>query len=276
MSKAFANILTGVVRTLVAPLSRRQQHRVLARLIDQLHALDLTAVTTPRGALKLTQLRGSFAASAVARFHTDEPETLAWIDEFGAGDTLWDIGANIGLYALYAALDPTVRVYAFEPSAFNFGVLVEHVALNGMGARVKPLCVALGRSGELGELCMRHTDAGHGSNALNIAANNFGAFEPTFKQAIPVFSIDGFRELFGLPAPDHMKIDVDGIELGIVQGAERTLPMVKSLLVEIEGPTGMAGAEEITARLAAAGLDEEKTVRGQGSQRNRLYRRRGA
>lgn len=142
-----------------------------------------------------------------------------------------------------------------------------------MGERVKPLCVALGRSGELGELCMRHTDAGHGSNALNIAANNFGAFEPTFKQAIPVFSIDGFRELFGLPAPTHLKLDVDGIELDIIRGASGTLPLLRSVLIEVEGATGAAAEQELTARLRAAGLEEDLSFRERGSRRNRLYRR---
>lgn len=273
MSRAIAALVTGVMRTLVAPLSHRQRHRVFARVIDNLHQLDLTQLTTPRGTLKLTQLRGSFAASAVARFHTDEPETLQWIDTFGAQDTLWDVGANIGLYALYAALAPGIRVYAFEPSAFNFGLLVEHIALNRMDERVRPLCLALGNTLELGELCMRHTDAGHGSNALNQAANNFGEFAPVFRQAIPAFSIDRFRAMFGLPPPTHLKIDVDGIELDIVRGARETLAGVASVLIEIEGPTGEAGAGEIGMIMRDAGLAEDTAVRSQGSRRNRLYRR---
>jgi len=276
VSRAIANLVTGMMRTLVAPLSRRQQHRVYARVIEKLNQLDLTEVTTPRGTLKLTQLRGAFAASAVARFHTDEPETLAWIDGFTAGDTLWDVGANIGLYALYAALDPTIRVLAFEPSAFNFGLLVEHIALNRMGDRVKPLCVALGNSLELGELCMRHTDAGHGSNGLNQAANNFGEFAPVFRQAIPAFPLDGFRALFGIPPPTHLKIDVDGIELEIIRGAAGTLPHVRSVLVEVEGVTGNAAAPEIVAVMGAAGLVEEPSVRTRGSCRNRLFVRKAA
>jgi len=273
VSRTFARLVTATVRTLVAPLGARQRQRVIARVIAELRRDDLVTIETPRGALKFLQASGAFAASAVARFHSDEPETLAWIDDFAPGDVLWDIGANIGLYALYAALDPTRPVFAFEPSAFNFGVLVEHVALNRMDDRVRPLCIALGAHGGLGELCMRHTDPGHGSNALNAAANNFGPFEPIFRQAVPTFTIDGFRAAFDLPPPAHLKLDVDGIELDILRGAEQTLPQVKSLLVEVEGTTGEAGAEEMTARLAAAGLVEDPAIRTRGSRRNRLYRR---
>jgi hypothetical protein len=43
--------------------------------------------------------------------------------------------------------------------------------------------------------------------------------------------------------------------------------------MEVEGTTGMANAEEMTRRLAEAGLHEVVEVRDQGSRRNRLYRR---
>lgn len=274
MSRTIASFVTGVVRALTFPLSHRQQLRVVARVIEKLRQRDLAEISTPRGTLSFMPLRGAFAASAIARFHTDEPETLAWIDGFAAGDTVWDIGANIGIYALYAALDPTIRVYAFEPSGFNFGLLVEHIALNKMGERVKPFCLALGNAVEIGDLFMRHTDAGHGSNSLNSAANNFGAFEASFRQAIPAFSIDQFRGTFGLPAPDHLKLDVDGLESAIIEGAAQTLPLIKTLLVEIEGATGIATAQHIAARLRAAGLEEDLALRTQGSRRNRLYCRR--
>jgi hypothetical protein len=39
----------------------------------------------------------------VRTFATKEPGTIAWIDAFAADDVMLDVGANIGLYALYAA-----------------------------------------------------------------------------------------------------------------------------------------------------------------------------
>ena len=39
----------------------------------------------------------------VDTFATKEPETLEWIETIPQGSTFWDIGANIGLYSLYAA-----------------------------------------------------------------------------------------------------------------------------------------------------------------------------
>lgn len=258
---------------LTLPLTSRQRKRVIARVIENLMQQDLASVTTPRGTLKFNQLRSAFTASAVERFHSDEPETLAWIDSFAPNSTLWDIGSSLGLYALYAALDPSIRVLAFEPSGFNFGCLIEHIATNEMGDRVQPFSIALGNTNSIGQLFMSYASPGHGGNSLNRAENQFREFTPVFQQAVLAFSLDHFRETYGLAAPDHIKLDVDGIESEIIQGAVRTLPLVTSVMIEVEGRSGEHGAASIGGTLAAAGLVEDRAIREEGSRRNRLYRR---
>jgi hypothetical protein len=54
-------------------------------------------------------------------YNTKEVETLDWIDKaFQNDDTLFDIGANIGQYSIYAALrHPGIHVVAFEPEYSN-------------------------------------------------------------------------------------------------------------------------------------------------------------
>lgn len=273
MSRTIARFVTALVSTTLAPLSARQRKRTVARVIDSLTREDLAIVTTRHGPLRFRQLRSAFTASAVERFHSDEPETLAWIDGFNAGDTFWDIGASIGVYALYAALKPGITVYAFEPSGFNFGVLVDHIALNGMGERVHPLCVAMGARDGLGELYMSQASPGHGGNALDRPENQYTNFTPVFRQSVLAFSIDGLRERYSLAAPTHIKIDVDGIEDDIVAGAERTLPQVHSVLIEVQGRIEGERERALEARLSAAGLHEDRAVRDGGTGRNRLYRR---
>ena len=47
-----------------------------------------------------------YTSLRVNTFYSKEPETLKWIDNFNEDKNIifWDIGANIGLYSIYAAL----------------------------------------------------------------------------------------------------------------------------------------------------------------------------
>ena len=66
----------------------------------------------------------------VTTFLTKEPETIEWIDTFAPGDVLFDIGANIGCYSIYAA-SRSVRVMAFEPESQNYALINQNIFLNG-------------------------------------------------------------------------------------------------------------------------------------------------
>ena len=46
-------------------------------------------------------------------FSTKEPETLTWLEGIPEGAVLWDVGANVGLYSIYAAKKSDVRVFSF-------------------------------------------------------------------------------------------------------------------------------------------------------------------
>ena len=60
-------------------------------------------------------------------FLTKEPETLEWIDRMNEGAVLWDIGANVGIYSVYAAVSKRANVIAFEPSIFNLEFLARNI-----------------------------------------------------------------------------------------------------------------------------------------------------
>lgn len=63
-------------------------------------------------------------------FSSKEAETLEWIDAMPDRAVLWDIGANVGLYAVYAARARSCDVYAFEPSMFNLEILARNIFIN--------------------------------------------------------------------------------------------------------------------------------------------------
>ena len=96
--------------------------------------------------LRLTLSYDNFATQyRTDSYNTKEPETLDWIDRSMAeGGVLIDVGANIGLYAMYAALrHPALRVLAFEPEYANLHVLRDNVLLNRLADRVEIYAIAL-------------------------------------------------------------------------------------------------------------------------------------
>ena len=60
-------------------------------------------------------------------FFTKEPETLEWIDKFTKNSVFWDVGANVGLYSIYAAKTRDCNVTAIEPSVFNLELLAKNI-----------------------------------------------------------------------------------------------------------------------------------------------------
>ena len=169
-------------------------------------------------------------------FLRKEPETIEWIANFPFGATLFDIGANIGLYSLLAA-QRGARVVAFEPESQNFAVMNANVFLNSQAGRVTTLNLALSDRHSLDYLYMPVFSVGTAYNQFGAPAGEGADRSPTgFRQAVFSHTLDDFTETYSSFVPSHIKIDVDGIEARIIAGASRTLanPAVQSLLVELD------------------------------------------
>jgi len=189
-------------------------------------------------------------------FATREPETLAWIDAFETPCRFWDIGANIGVFSIYAGLRTGVEVRAFEPAAASYGALCRNIEANRLGNRVQAYCLAISDRTELGRLNLSGTNAGSVFNAFESTDDCFGnEIAVAFRQGVVGFSIDGFRRLFGLAAPNYLKIDVDSIEERILAGACETLrdPGLRSVLIELEA-ADTSRNDRLADALRAAGF----------------------
>lgn len=272
MSKTVSNILYHTVRTAVAPLSVRQREKTLSRLGETLEHAGRRSVQTAHGPLHFLAGRSAGIASAVAKFHEDEPETLHWIDQvIQPGETLWDIGANVGLYSLYAG-KRGANVYAFEPNAGNHALLAEHVVMNNLSARVKPVCLAFADSDGLTDLQMVELTVGSASSFVGDNTHQHGEVQVLATQSVMMMRADSFAERFTGSAPDHIKLDVDGTEASILRGAPDILGKVKSLLIEIEGNN--ARDQEITGLIEAAGLRKDMAFKERSAHgRNWLFAR---
>ena len=178
---------------------------------------------------------------------TKEPATIEWIDSFASGDILWDVGANVGGYTVWAAKRRGCKVYAFEPEAGNYAILNRNMTLNNVEGAA--YCVALTDQPNVSTIYLA-TDGVGGS------CNSFGAdIGPDLKER------KGIRQgavgltlnalAHSLPHPDHIKIDVDGLEHKVLAGGESLLKSgsVKSILVEVNTnlPEHMAMLESLKA-----------------------------
>jgi FkbM family methyltransferase len=271
VSRTIASALHWTARAFTLPQSKKRRAMTFSRLIEKFDLDAAQVIETHHGSIRTLPLRGPHLAAAAIGFHDEEPETLGWIDGFAPGDVLYDIGAATGLFSMYAALMPGVVVYAFEPKATSFGVLIEHLALNGLGERVFPLCLALSDKGEATRLTLSTLAAGSGGNSVGGAPDQFGLIHSVFSQGVLAYRLDDLIDTFTLPAPTHLKIDVDGVEGLILAGAPRTLRRVKSVLIEVEGENAREAATRIEPALLDGGLLEAADFRGRGSGRNRLY-----
>jgi FkbM family methyltransferase len=183
---------------------------------------------------------------------------------------MYDIGANIGLYSLFAAkhLRGNCKVYAFEPEALNHARLSRNIYLNGMSTVVLPCCVAI-----TDELCFNQfylnpnsfetvtpgegLVAGSALHSFGAPVDEMGAeFRSFHQQGTVGVSIDHLWREWGLDFPNHVKIDVDGLEEKIIAGGQRTLadPRLRSVLVEIAPQAGQPGL--IVERLTDAGFQQ--------------------
>ncbi len=269
MSRKVTNILYKISSMATAPMTPRVRSKTKAALVSRINS-DLTHnVETGLGDLKFLTNRGSNIAAAVSGFLNDEPETLQWIAGMKKGETFWDIGANIGLYSLYAGLRKDLDVYGFEPSALNYGLMAEHIVLNKLDKHVNALCIAFGEETALLKLYGASADAGHASNSVGEAANQFGEFEVSYEQMVPVYTMDDFCSQFDCKAPDHLKLDVDGLEANILRGGPKTLSKIGSLMIEIEGAQDRQ--DEILSLIKASGLTEQELDIKGIKARNRLF-----
>ncbi len=202
----------------------------------------------------------------------NEPETIRWLDSLPCDEVLWDIGANNGLYTIYAAKALGLRVLAFEPSASTYAVLTRNIELNRLDDRVDAYCLAFDDHSHLEHLRMASTEAGHSMHAFGQDHSVQGEIKTIFRQAVPGFSIADFCTLFNPVLPDHIKLDVDSIELKILHGATEILgARVKTVMVEVEGDQI---GHQIRTFLSGLGFVEDiDYATGLGHTRNCLFRR---
>ena len=176
----------------------------------------------------------------VETFFTKEPETLEWIDSFNDNKKIifWDVGANIGLYSIYAALKHSdIEIISFEPSTSNLRVLSRNISINKLEEKIKINQLPLTKD-QNQYLMFEESEFIEGW-----AINTFGAgidfegkpMQPKNRYKIFGTNINHLIENNILSIPNYIKIDVDGIEHLILEGASDHLDNseIRSMSIEL-------------------------------------------
>lgn len=188
-----------------------------------------------------------------------EPETIKWLENLTESDVLWDIGANIGLYSIFAAKMKNCQVHAFEPESQNYTILNRSIGANAL-TNVSAYCVAVSNRDGVGTLALSSLESGTSGHSI-------GNQKAAFKQGTIVHTLDTLMAM-GIPRPTHLKVDVDGLDPEVILGGPKVMSTISSVLIELD--TANPNHRTLVESMANYGLyydplRVEKTAREKGT-----------
>lgn len=148
-------------------------------------------------------------------------------------DTFFDIGANVGSYTLLASGVIKSKSVAFEPIPSTYNILKKNIALNGLNKLV----------------ILENKGVGNKNENLTFTAledtTNHIILDPLIEQntiSVPITTLDNYTS----QKPSLIKIDVEGFETEVLNGAEQILngSTLKAIIIELNGSGGRYGYDE--------------------------------
>lgn len=157
-----------------------------------------------------------------------EPVTIDWLTTFQPGKTFWDVGANIGLYSIFATAVSQVITYSFEPESQNYQILNTNIFNNNLHFRIKAYPLALSNQKTIGELALSKIEGGHSGHDIRPTSVQY----LKYTQGCMTTTGDSLIRM-GVKVPTYLKIDVDGVEHLIVEGFAKNIDQIQNVLIEI-------------------------------------------
>ncbi len=177
---------------------------------------------------------------------TQEPEVLSWFMP-RSGHTVVDIGAHIGCYSLRAAR-LRCTVIAIEPAVPSYNILRKNLQMNAFHS-VIALQEAVRDKQGIGQISV-HALGQTGSSSFQKRVSDQ-------LQKVKVETLDSITEALRIDKIDWLKIDVEGDELKVLDGATRSLAITQKIIVEVGDATGAS----LTTRLNSQGFRLTKIQR---------------
>jgi FkbM family methyltransferase len=229
------------------------RHRAIAWISR--HAFDSFTYTVRHGLIRGMKRRGGLGwIPAFLARGTETREETFWRRLALDGLVVYDLGAFHGMLTLFFGARCR-RVIAYEPNEANHARLLENIAINKL-INVELRKIGVGAEQGWGTLRYDPGMAGGGTLDRNVSA--------PVSQPIRITTLDHDRSVNSLPAPDLIKIDIEGWELEALQGARATLDAYHpALFLEMHGETmreKKRKAAAIVEFLGAAGYGEIRHV----------------
>ena len=199
------------------------QHRAIAWISRRL--FDRVTYTVRHGLIRGMKRRGGLGWMPVG---AQTKEEMFWRGLPLAGLVVYDVGAYHGILTLFFA-SRCSRVISYEPNDANHARLIENIRLNNL-TNVQVRKVGVGAQPGSGTLHYSPQMAGGGTLDPDAMA--------AISQAIQITTLDHDIAASTLPAPDLIKIDIEGWELEALQGARATIDAHHpALFLEMHGET---------------------------------------
>ncbi len=147
-------------------------------------------------------------------------------------DVVYDVGANVGFFTAIAArlVGPMGRVVAFEPIEVNFNLLRHNTQLNGFTNVTANNFALADRDGAADFLLSKDATFGGLADSAGKIENQAG------KTEVKIFRLDSVVQHDSLPLPQIIKIDVEGAEEAVLDGAVETIQKARPILIiELHG-----------------------------------------
>lgn len=165
------------------------------------------------------------------------------------GDTVVDIGSNIGVFSLFAALNGASHVYSVEPLIENIDYLKTNFKINNMKAP-KIIHAAISRIKGVSRLyvpdCYSHSRLTKDKDILS--QNNY--------RVVKTINLNEFVRSMALKKIDFLKIDCEGSEGDIVSSTTReTWEKIGKIAIEYHNNVSVLSNSKISAKLVSYGFN---------------------
>lgn len=165
---------------------------------------------------------------------SEEPMIVEWINESFNDSTIFlDLGANVGSYSIFATTKGCNKVYSCELDLLNCSILYHNIVQNSLTNTIQILPFPASSTSKIVDVFFRDFTAGDALQSID-RVSPFNTLSTSKSHSLKLLAspLDQVFATYSLALPTHIKIDVDGNELEVINGMKNILANAKSIYFE--------------------------------------------